>query len=69
MAKYSEDMIIKARPKYLKEYYKLKEGKSRFDTVKELSLIKEDTTARRYFRLRDGYLLLLTLLWQLPENH
>jgi len=36
MTKYSEDMIIKARQKYLEEYYKLKEGNSKFDTVKEL---------------------------------
>ncbi|MBS3813437.1 DDE-type integrase/transposase/recombinase, partial [Candidatus Bipolaricaulota bacterium] len=36
MTKYSEDMIIKARLKYLEEYYKLKDGGSKFDTVKEL---------------------------------
>jgi len=54
MTKYSEDMIIKARRKYLEEYYKLKEGNSKFDTVKELCEFF-DISKKTLYKWRNRY--------------
>lgn len=54
MTKYSEDQIIKARLKYLKEYYKLKEANSKFDTVKELCEFF-DISKKTLYKWRNRY--------------
>src|SRR6056297_1079514 len=54
MTKYSEDMIIKARLKYLQEYYKLKEDNSKFDTVKELCEFF-DISKKTLYKWRNRY--------------
>ncbi|MBS3788953.1 IS481 family transposase [Candidatus Bipolaricaulota bacterium] len=54
MTKYSEDQIIKARLKYLKEYYKLKEGNSKFGTVKELCEFF-DISKKTLYKWRNRY--------------
>jgi len=54
MTKYSEDQIIKARLKYLQEYYNLKVGNSKFDTVKELCEFF-DISNKTLYKWRSGY--------------
>ena len=54
MTKYSEDMIIKARLKYLQEYYKLKDENSKFDTVKELCEFF-DISKKTLYKWRNRY--------------
>ena len=54
MTKYSEDMIIKARLKYLKEYYRLKDGNGNFDTVAELCQFF-DISKKTLYKWRNRY--------------
>ena len=54
MTKYSEDQIIKARLKYLQEYYNLKVGNSKFDTVKELCEFF-DISKKTLYKWRNRY--------------
>jgi transposase InsO family protein len=54
MNKYSEEQIVKARQKYLEEYYKLKDGSGKFDTVKELCEFF-DISKKTLYKWRNRY--------------
>src|SRR6056297_3514499 len=54
MNKYSEEQIVKARLKYLKEYYRLKDGNGNFDTVAELCEFF-DISKKTLYKWRNRY--------------